>query len=96
MSRKKKDHHGSPFQDWLKSEGIQDAANTAAIKAVVSFQLEQAMKEKGLTKAEMARQLETSRSQIDRILDPENDTVSLATLARAAELVGRKLTLELI
>lgn len=95
MSRKRKKHHGSLFQDWLKSEGIQDEANAAAIKAVVSWQLEMAMKERGLTKAEMARQLNTSRSQIDRILDPENDTVSLATLSRAAELVGRKLTLEL-
>ena len=95
MSKKKNPHIGPLFQDWLKAEGIQDAANTAAIKAVVSFQLEQAMKEQGLTKAEMARQLSTSRSQIDRILDPENDTVSLSTLSRAAELVGRKLTLEL-
>lgn len=95
MSKKKNPHIGPLFQDWLKAEGIQEEANAAAIKAVVSFQLEQAMQERGLTKAEMARQLQTSRSQLDRILDPENDTVSLATLSRAAELVGRKLTLEL-
>lgn len=95
MTRKKNPHIGSLFQDWLKSEGIQEEVNAAAIKAVVAFQLEQAMKEKGLTKTEMARRLATSRAQLDRILDPENDTVSLATLARAAELVGRKLTLEL-
>lgn len=95
MSGKRKGHHGSSFQDWLKSEGIQDGANAAAIKAVVSWQLEMAMKEQGLTKAEMARQLNTSRSQLNRILDPENDTVSLGTLSRAAALVGRKLTLEL-
>lgn len=95
MRCKRKSGHGSFFQSWLKSEGIHEEANAAAIKAVVSFQLEQAMKKQGLTKAEMARQLQTSRSQLDRILDPMNDTVSLATLARAAELVGRKLTLEL-
>lgn len=95
MRCKRKSGHGSFVQSWLKSEGIQEAANAAAIKAVVSFQLEQAMKKQGLTKAEMARQLRTSRSQLDRILDPMNDTVSLATLSRAAELVGRKLTLEL-
>lgn len=93
---KKNLHIGPLFQDWLKAEGIQDEANAAAMKAVVSFQIEQAMKEMGLTKAEMARKLQTSRSQIDRILDPHNDTVSLATLARAADLVGRKLTLALV
>jgi predicted XRE-type DNA-binding protein len=95
MNRRRKPHHGSLFQDWLKSEGIQEEANAAAIKAVVAYQLAMAMKERGLSKAQMARQLQTSRSQIDRILDPENDTVSIATLSRAAELVGRKLTLRL-
>lgn len=95
MTKTKNPLIGPLFQDWLKSEGIQEELNTAAIKAVVAFQLQQAMQEKGLTKTEMARGLSTSRAQLDRILDPENDTVSLATVARAAELVGRKLTLEL-
>lgn len=95
MRRKRKFGHGSFFQSWLKTEGIQEEANAAVIKAVVSFQLDPAMKKQGLTKAEMARQLQTSRSQLDRILDPMNDTVSLATLSRAAELVGRKRMLEL-
>jgi hypothetical protein len=96
MSKKKNPHIGSSFQSWLKEEGIQAEVNAAAIKAVVSFQLQRAMKEQGLTKAELARRLLTSRSQVDRILDPLNESVSLATLMKAAELVGRELKIELV
>lgn len=95
MTKTKNSHIGSLFQDSLKSERIAEEVNTAIIKAVVAFELRPAMQERGLTKTEMARQLSTSRDQLDRILDPENDTVSLGTLARATELVDRKLTLEL-
>jgi hypothetical protein len=66
MTRAKISHVGSLFQDWLKSEGIQEEVITAAFKAVVAFQLQQAMQEKGLTKTEMARRLSTSRAQLDR------------------------------
>ena len=66
-----------------------------AVKRVIAFQLASVMEEKGITKVEMSKQLETSRSQLDRLLDPENNKVTLATLSRAAKVVGRELTLEL-
>ena len=93
--KKENKHIGSSFQDWLESEGIREEANTAAVKAVLAYQLARTMEEKGFTKAQLARELGTSRSQVDRILDPMNDSVALSTLARAAALVGRKLRLEL-
>jgi transcriptional regulator with XRE-family HTH domain len=65
------------------------------VKRVLAFQIAAAMKEQHLSKVEMARRLETSRSQLDRLLDPDNDTVTLATLARAAKAVGRTLKVEL-
>jgi transcriptional regulator with XRE-family HTH domain len=66
-----------------------------AVKRVLAWQLEQAMKEQGLTKVEMAKRMKTSRAQLDRLLDPENDKVQLSTMQRAATAVGRKLRLEL-
>ena len=83
-------------EDWLKEEGIYEEATTAAIKRVLAWQLEQAMKEGKLTKSAMARRMETSRPQLDRLLDPDNGNVTLDTLAKAAAAVGRKVRLELV
>ncbi len=86
---------GSTFDDFLKEQGTYEATTEIAVKRVIAHQLEGAMKESGLNKAAMAKQLKTSRSQLDRLLDPENDKVTLATLSKAAQAVGRTLHLEL-
>ena len=96
MTKKANPHIGSLFDDFLKEEGIYDEVQTVAIKRVLAWQLEQAMKEQKLTKAAMAKRMDTSRAQLDRLLDPENDSVTLATLTRAAAIVGRKIRLELV
>ncbi len=86
---------GEAFSDFLQDQGTYEATTQRAIKRVIAFQLASAMAQQGLTKVEMAKQLETSRSQLDRVLDPDNDKVSLAALSRAARVVGRELRLEL-
>ena len=87
---------GSTFDSWLREEGLYEEVSATAIKRVVARQVEAAMRQKGLTKAEMARRMHTSRAAIDRLLDPENDAVTLATLRKAAAAVGRELRLELV
>lgn len=94
--RPKNPHIGSSFEDFLKEEGIYEDVQTTAIKRVLAFQLEKAMKARKLTKVEMARRMRTSRLQLDRLLDPENDSVTLATLRKAAAAVGRQVRLELV
>lgn len=86
---------GGSFDDFLKEQGTYEETTERAIKRVLAYQLEKAMQESGLNKAAMAKRLQTSRSQLDRLLDPENDKVTLATLAKAAQAVGRTLHLEL-
>lgn len=88
-------HIGSSFGDWLKEEGLETDANTHAIKRVLAWQIEEAMKAQGISKVEMARRMGTSRAHLDRLLDPDNDKVQLDTVQRAAAAVGRKLRLEL-
>jgi antitoxin HicB len=87
---------GGLFDDFLKEEGTYAQVQAGAMKKVVSWQLLEAMKQQKITKVEMARRMKTSRSQLDRLLDPTNDAVSLETLARAASVVGRELRLELV
>ena len=88
-------HFGSSFEDWLKKEGIYEEATAHAIKRVLAWQIEQAMKAQKISKAEMARRMHTSRTQLDRLLDPNNDKVQLDTVQRAAAAIGRTLKLEL-
>jgi len=89
-------HIGSSLEDFLKEEGQFEETRATALKRVLAFQIEQAMKEAGLTKVEMAKRMKTSRSQLDRLLDPENSMVQLDTIQKAALAVGRELRLELI
>ncbi|MDR3417849.1 MAG: helix-turn-helix transcriptional regulator [Nevskia sp.] len=96
MAKKANPHIGSSFDDFLKEEGIYEEVQNTAIKRVLSWQLQEAMKARKLTKMEMARRMDTSRAQLDRLLDPDNDSVTLATLSRAAAIVGRKVRLELV
>lgn len=88
-------HRGSTFESWLDAEGIRHEVTAAAIKAVLADQLRAAMSAEGLTKTALAARMGTSRSQIDRLLDPDNGGVTLETLQRAARVVGRELRLEL-
>ncbi len=92
----KKKNIGSEFDGWLRDEGIYEETTTAAIKRVLARQIEAAMKEQGVSKAEMARRMQTSRSQLDRLLDPANESITLDTLQRAAAAVGRVVRLELV
>jgi antitoxin HicB len=88
-------HIGSSFEDFLEEEGIREEVTTYAIKEVLAWQIQQAMQAQGLTKSAMARRMNTSRTQLERLLDPGNINVQLETLHRAANAVGRKLVLEL-
>ena len=86
---------GQSFDDFLKSEGRYEESTNQAVKRVIAFQLVAAMEEQQLTKVAFAMKLQTSRSQLDRLLDPENTNVTLEALTRAAQAVGRKRQLEL-
>ena len=93
---KKKGKIGSSFDDFLKEEGIYEEVTAAAIKRVLARQLAVLMKRKNLSKTTFAKRLHTSRAQLDRLLDPKNESVTLGTLTRAAHAVGRQLRVELV
>jgi hypothetical protein len=95
-AKKKRGRIGSSFSAFLKTEGVQENTTALAIKRVLAWELEQAMYKEGVTKNEMAKRMQTSRSQLDRILDPENDKVQLDTIFKAARALGRKVRLELV
>ena len=90
-NRKRFDHSGSSFDSFLEEEGIREEVEAVAIKRVLAWQLEQAMKRQQKTKQAMAKQLRTSRSQLDRMLDPQNVSVTLDTMSRAARALGKRL-----
>jgi antitoxin HicB len=92
MTRK---HMGSSIDDFLKEEGIFEESQAQAIKEVVAWQLAQAMKKRKISKAQMAALLKTSRTQVDRLLDPKND-ITASSLQRAAAMVGRRVVIDLV
>jgi len=89
-------HIGSTLEDFLKEEGIYEDATNFAVKEVLAWQVQQAMEKQGITKAEMARRMGTSRAHLDKLLDPKNDKVQLDTMQRAAAAVGRRVRLVLV
>lgn len=93
---KKKGRIGQRFDDFLKDEGLYDEVHAVAIKRVIAFQIAEAMRAKNINKTEMAKRMNTSRNQLNRLLDPEIGGVELTTLARAAHILGRNLRLELV
>ena len=93
---RKKGRIGSSFDDFLKEEGIYEEVTARAIKRVIARQLDTVMRAEGLSKTKLARRMKTSRAQLDRVLDPENESVTLGTLTRAAHAVGRNLRMELV
>ena len=96
MTKKKKSpHHGSTLDGFLKEEGVLEEFRAAAVKEVVAWQIAKAMKDKKLSKNKMAALMQTSRAQLDRLLDPEQGNVTLETLHRAAHVLGHELKIEL-
>lgn len=93
--KKKKGGVGSSLDDFLKEEGVYEDVTAAAIKRVIARQLNSLMHDKGISKTALAKRMNTSRAQLDRLLDPNNESVTLGTLARAAQAVGRQLRFEL-
>ena len=89
-NRKTMDYSGSSFDSFLEQEGIREEVEAVAIKRVLAWQLEQAMQKQQKTKQAMAKQLHTSRSQLDRLLDPRNISVTLDTITRAARALGKR------
>jgi antitoxin HicB len=85
------DHSGSTFDSFLEQEGIREEVGAVAIKRVLAWQFGRAMQEQQKTKQAMATQLRTSRSQLDRLLDPRNVSVTLDTISRAAKVLGKRL-----
>ena len=92
MSKK---HMGSSIDDFLKEEGIFEEAQAQAVKEVVAWQLAEAMKKQKISKNRMAVLLKTSRSQVDRLLNGKDD-ITLSSLQRAAAMVGRRVSIELV
>jgi antitoxin HicB len=86
---------GSSFGDFLKEDGIYEDVQNAAIKKVLSAKLEAAMFDQNISKTDMAKRLKTSRSQLDRLLDPDNETITLQTASRAAAVLGMTLEINL-
>lgn len=87
---------GSSLDSWLREDGTYEHTTSRAIKRVLARQLEAAMQSQNVSKVEMARRMGSSRSALDRLLDPDNDSVTLGTLRKAAAAVGRQIRLELI
>jgi len=92
----KPEHQGETFAEFLDEVGIREEVETQAIKAILADQIRAAMAEESLSKSAMAARMNTSRRALDRLLDPENDSVTLRTLQRAANAVGRRLQLQLV
>ena len=92
----KKESVGSSFDSWLQEEGMYEEATSVAVKRVLARQISAQMEEQQISKSAMAKRMHTSRAALDRLLDPENDAVTLNTLFKAATAVGRQIHVELV
>ena len=95
MSTVDKRHIGSDFDDFLRDEGVLDEAEAVATKRVIAYQLAQEMERANISHSELARRMKTSRSSVERLLDPSNPSVTLVTLERAASAIGKRLKVQL-
>ena len=86
---------GSPFDDFLEEEGITTEVKNEAIKRIISYNVLEEMQKQNINKTEIAKEISTSRAALDRLLNPYNDSVTLATLTKAANVLGKKLVLQL-
>lgn len=91
VGKMKNRHKGSTFDGFLEKEGLLDQAEATAVKRVVAYQIEQAMKKQHISKKKMADKMHTSRSSLDRLLDPDNTSITLQSLVRAANALGKRL-----
>ena len=90
-------HIGSSFDDFLQEEGILEETQAAAAKKVIAFQIWEAMKEKKISKSRMTLRMHMrSRTQLNRLLDPNNRSVTLLTLEKAANALGKRLEVQLV
>jgi len=87
---------GSSFDDFLIEEGIAEEVEAGAIKKIIAYQLQEVIEKEQLSKTSLATRLETSRAAVNRLLDPENESITLLTLKKAANVLGRKLRVELV
>jgi antitoxin HicB len=94
--KKKNRHIGSDFDDFLAEEGILEVVEAVAIKRVIAHQIEETMKSLHMTKSMVAKKMQTSRSALDRLFDPDNESVTLNTLNKVASVLGKRLKVELI
>ena len=90
-----KKHIGGQFDDFLRDEDLLDDAEAVATKRVIVFQIAQEMERAHISQSELARRMKTSRSAVERLLDPTNPSVTLSTLERAASAVGKRLKVQL-
>lgn len=90
------EHLGSSLDDFLAEEGLLAEAEAVAWKRVIAYQISQLMYEQNMTKAEMARRMQTSRAAVDRLLDPQNESATLITLEKAALVLGKRLQIALV
>ena len=91
-----KEFLGSDFDDFLRSEGIIEVAEHIASKRVLTYQIREALKTDAISISELARRMNTSRSSINRLLDPDNPSVTLETMERVATAIGRRLVVQLL
>ena len=96
QTRNKNLHEGSSLDDFLHEEGIFEEVEAAALKRAVAMKLADIMEKERVKKTTMAKRMQTSRAALDRLLDPSNPSVTLATLNRAARSLGRKVSIELV
>jgi antitoxin HicB len=89
-------HRGSTLDSFLEEEGVLAEFQAKAIKEVIAWQLGEAMRERGLSKSRLAAMLHTSRTQVSRLLDPEDGNVTIETLQRAAQVLGRRVEVQLV
>ena len=94
--KKSNKHIGPSLDDFLKEEGVLEETRAVVLKETLAWQVQQAMEKDKISKVEMARRMNTSRAALDRLLDPGNTSVTLQTLTRAAQAVGRDLRIELV
>lgn len=93
---KKHPNIGSNFNEFLAEEGTLEESTAIAIKRVIAWQIDQAMKETGTTKSELARKMKTSRTVVDRVLDGADASLTLDTMTRAATALGRRIKFDLV
>jgi hypothetical protein len=89
-------HAGSTIDDFLRDEGVLEEFQARSIKEVIAWQIEKAMKDGKISKRRLAQMMQTSRTQVDRVLDPTDGNVTIQTLQRAAAVLGRRVQLELV